>query len=128
MVNSYASPAAARAEDPTRMRLEAAFQPLPELNRPLEADHSAQTPTSTRKIFTRNFPCSRPLFARSPSQAMQIFGKIGLRGIADRANQATRTENKGLSPLARLKLSLANFPQTKHSSRVRAILRAWEDL
>jgi hypothetical protein len=59
---------------------------------------------------------------------MQIFAKTASSDLAGQTNQVIRTENKGLSPARRLKLSLANFRQTKHSSRVRAILRAWEDL
>jgi hypothetical protein len=59
---------------------------------------------------------------------MQIFAEMAPGGLGTDANQAVRTENKGLSPSEGLKLLLANFRQTKHSSRVRAILRAWEDL
>jgi hypothetical protein len=89
---------------------------------------STHSENQTREIFTRKIPCLRSQFTRSPSQAMQIFGEMAPRELVDLANQAVRTENKGLSPMKGLKLSLANFRQSKHSSAVRAILRAWEDL
>jgi hypothetical protein len=82
----------------------------------------------TRKIFIRNFPCLGRLFPQSPSQAMQIFAEMAPAGLAGTSNQLLCTENKGLSLQRVLKLSLANFRQSKHSSLVRAILRAWEDL
>jgi len=59
---------------------------------------------------------------------MQIFVEMAPRELFGLANHVVRTENKGLSPTKGLKLSLANFRQTKQSSLVRAILRAWEDL
>ncbi|MBC2774276.1 hypothetical protein H6M51_15535 [Rhizobium sp. AQ_MP] len=86
----------------------------------------------TAESNTENFLPQNSVFAAAfPSISIAgdaNFRQNGITALAEAANRHVCTENQGLSPPRRLKLSLANFHQTKHSSRVRAILRAWEDL